>query len=41
MYMCYQRGVAVRGGVVNFLPFIIKRILGIKRIVLEISVCAY
>ena len=32
MYTCYQRGVAVLGGVVNFLPFIIKRILGIKRI---------
>ena len=31
MYTCYQRGVAV-WGCGQFLPFIVKRILGIKRI---------
>ena len=36
MYTCYQRGVAVLGGVVNFWPFIIKRILGIKRILTRV-----
>ena len=32
MYTCYQRGVVVLGVWSIFLPFIIKRILGIKRI---------